>query len=222
MSKHSSAPPQDRPDAPPSVELRVWSIDGVTPAVHPSAYVHPSAVLIGDVIVGPRCYIGPCACLRGDFGRVEVRTGANIQDTCVLHGFPGTDTLVEEDGHIGHGAVLHSCIVRRGGLVGMNAVVHDNAVVGEYAIVAAAAFVKAGMIIPPRSLVAGVPARVVRELTEQEITWKAEGTRAYQELTLRSLATMRETAPLVEPEPDRPRLALGELLPLSDYKKRYS
>ena len=104
----------------------------------------------------------------------------------------------------------------------MNAVVHDNAVVGEYAIVAAAAFVKAGMVIPPRALVAGVPARVVRELTEQEITWKAEGTRAYQELTLRSLSTMRETAPLVEPEPDRPRLALGELLPLSDYKKRYS
>jgi phenylacetic acid degradation protein len=203
-----------------TTRLRVYEIDGVVPVVHPSAFVHPSAVLIGDVIVGADCYVGPCASLRGDFGRVEVRAGANVQDCCVMHGFPGTDTLVEEDGHIGHGAILHSCVVRRGGLVGMNAVVHDNAVVGEYAIVAAAAFVKAGMVIPPRVLAAGVPARVIRELTEQEIAWKGEGTRAYQELTLRSRGTMREVEPLSAPEPHRARLALGELLPLSDYKKR--
>ena len=91
--------------------LTVYAIDGITPVVDPTAYVHPSAVLIGDVIVGAGCYIGPCASLRGDFGRLEVRAGANLQDSCVMHGFPGTDTIVEEDGHIGHGAVLHGCIV---------------------------------------------------------------------------------------------------------------
>src|SRR6476469_986999 len=202
--------------------LKCYDIDGVRPVVHPSAYVHPSAVLIGDVIVGPRCYVGPCASLRGDFGRLEIRAGANLQDSCIMHGFPGTDTIVEEDGHIGHAAVLHGCVVKRNALVGMNAVVNDNAVVGESAIVAAMAFVKAGMIVPPRTLVAGVPARIVRELTEQELAWKVEGTQSYQELTRRSLATMLATRPLAAVEPDRKRIDLPELLPLSDVKVRPS
>ena len=202
------------------MKLTVYEIDGVTPVVHPSAFVHPTAVLIGDVIVGPRCYVGPAACLRGDFGRLELREGANVQDTCVMHAFPGHDTLVEQDGHIGHGAVLHGCIIQRNALVGMNAVVNDNAVIGESAIVAAMAFVKSGMIVPPRTLVAGIPARVVRALSEMELAWKVEGTEGYHHLTRRSLATMRETAPLAEPEPDRKRLDLPEMLPLSTLKAR--
>jgi len=202
------------------MKLTVYAIDGVTPVVDPTAYVHPSAVLIGDVIVGAGCYIGPAACLRGDFGRLDIRAGANVQDTCVLHAFPGHDTLVEEDGHIGHGAVLHGCIIQRNALVGMNAVVNDNAVIGESAIVAAMAFVKAGMIVPPRTLVAGVPAKVVRALTEMELAWKVECTESYHQLTRRSLATMRATTPLAAPEPDRKRLDLPEMLPLATLKAR--
>ena len=202
------------------MSLTVYEIDGVTPVVHPTAYVHPTAVLIGDVIVGADCYIGPAACLRGDFGRLDIRAGANVQDTCVLHAFPGHDTVIEEGGHIGHGAVLHGCIVQRNALVGMNAVVNDNAVIGESAIVAAMAFVKAGMIIPPRTLVAGIPAKVVRALTEMELAWKVEGTDSYHELTRRSRATMRATAPLAEPEPGRKRLDLPEMLPLATLKAR--
>jgi len=202
------------------MKLTVYTIDGITPVVDPTAFVHPSAVLIGDVIVGPGVYIGPCASLRGDFGRLEVRAGANIQDTCVMHGFPGTETIVEEDGHIGHGAVLHGCIIQRNALVGMNAVVNDNAVIGESAIVAALAFVKAEMIVPPRTLVAGMPARIVRVLTDEELAWKAEGTASYVELTRRSLATMRTTTPLAAPEPDRKRIELPELLTLSARKAR--
>ena len=201
-------------------QLRVWSINGVTPVVDPTAFVHPSAVLIGDVLVGAGCYIGPSACLRGDFGRLDVRAGANIQDCCVLHGFPATDTIVEEEGHIGHGAILHGCIVRRNALVGMNAVINDNAVIGESAIVAAMAFVKAGMVVPPRTLAAGVPAKIVRAITDEELEWKIEGTRSYQELTRRSLATMVETEPLPQAEPDRRRIELPELLPLSTTKAR--
>jgi phenylacetic acid degradation protein len=202
--------------------LSVYSINGVTPVVDPTAYVHPSAVLIGDVIVGANCYIGPCASLRGDFGRIDVRTGANLQDSCVMHGFPGTDTIVAEDGHIGHGAILHGCVIERNALVGMNAVINDNAVIGESAIVAAMAFVKAKMIVPPRMLVAGMPARIVRELSETELAWKIEGTRSYQALTRRSLATIRATAPLAAVEPDRKRIDLPELLPLSTLKKLQS
>jgi phenylacetic acid degradation protein len=201
-------------------KVKVWSINGVTPVVSPSAFVHPSAVLIGDVLVGAGCYIGPAASLRGDFGRIDVRAGANIQDSCVMHGFPGTDTVVEEEGHIGHGAILHGCVVQRGALVGMNAVINDNAVIGELAIVAAMAFVKAGMIVPPRTLVAGVPAKVVRALTEQEIAWKIEGTQSYQDLAKRSLATMVETDALKAPEPNRKRIELPELLPLSTTKAK--
>ncbi|WP_343722158.1 phenylacetic acid degradation protein PaaY [Herbaspirillum seropedicae] len=191
-----------------------YSIEGVIPVVDPSAYVHPTAVLIGDVIVGPDCYVGPTACLRGDFGRIVLQRGANVQDTCVIHGFPGHDTVVEENGHIGHGAVLHSCTVRRDALVGMNAVVMDEAVVGEQAIVAACAFVRAGMQIPPRTLAAGLPAKVVRELTADEMAWKQAGTRTYQDLTVRCLASLREVSPLSQIEENRPALAAPFVEPL--------
>ena len=199
---------------------RVFSIDGVTPVVPPSSFVHPTAVLIGDVIIGDNCYVGPTACLRGDFGRIILENGANVQDSCVMHGFPGTDTVVEEDGHIGHGAVLHGCRVRKGALVGMNSVINDNADIGERAIVAAMSFVKAGMVVPPKMLAAGSPARIVRELSDLEMSWKDEGTKSYQELTRRSLATMRETEPLLSVEPDRRRLDLPELLSLSELKAK--
>jgi phenylacetic acid degradation protein len=200
--------------------LRVYAIDGIVPVVDPSAYVHPSAVLIGDVIVGPDCYVGPCASLRGDFGRLILERGANLQDTCVMHGFPGTDTVVEENGHIGHGAVLHGCRIRRNALVGMNAVIMDNAIIGESSIVAASAFVKAGAEIPPRVLVAGMPAKVIRELSDEEIRWKGEGTATYQDLTRRSLATMVETAPLAAVEADRKRIHMPDVVPLVALRKK--
>ena len=202
------------------ISLRVYAIDGIVPVVDPTAFVHPSAVLIGDVIVGPDCYVGPCASLRGDFGRIILERGANVQDTCVMHGFPGTDTVVEENGHIGHGAVLHGCRIQRNALVGMNAVIMDNAVIGESTIVAACAFVKAGADIPAGSLVAGMPAKVIRQLSEQEIAWKSDGTRTYHALTRRSLATMEETAPLTAVEPNRQRINLPDVVPLVELKNR--
>lgn len=183
-----------------------YSIDGITPVIDPSAYVHPSAVLIGDVIIGAGCYVGPCASLRADFGRIVLHAGANVQDTCVVHGFPFADTVVEEDGHIGHGAVLHACVVRRGALVGINAVVMDEAEIGEQAIVAACAFVRAGMKVPARWLASGLPARNQRALTEQEIAGKREGTLIYQNLTRRCLDSMSQVHPLAAVEPQRPRL----------------
>ena len=201
-------------------QLKVYAIDGIVPVVDPTAYVHPSAVLIGDVIVGPDCYVGPCACLRGDFGRLILERGSNLQDTCVMHGFPGTDTVVEEDGHIGHGAVLHGCRVGRNALIGMNTVIMDNAVIGESSIVAAAAFVKAGVEIPPRMLVAGVPAKAIRPLTDEEMRWKSAGTATYQDLTRRSLATMEETVPLTAVETDRKRIHMPDVVPLVELRRR--
>lgn len=186
--------------------LKVYSIDGLTPVIHPSAYVHPSAVLIGDVIVGPQCYIGPHASLRGDFGRIIIEHGANIQDSCVLHGVVDTDTVVETNGHIGHGAVLHGCRIGTDALVGMNAVVMDNASIGAFSIVGAASFVKANFTAPTRSLIIGTPAVVTRMLSEEEIKSKQQGTRDYHQLTVRCLANMQCVDPLSEVEAARPRL----------------
>ncbi|MDE1951641.1 MAG: phenylacetic acid degradation protein PaaY [Betaproteobacteria bacterium] len=197
-----------------------YAIEGVIPVVDPSAYVHPSAVLIGDVHVGPGCYVGPCASLRGDFGRIVLHEGANIQDGCVMHGFPGHDTVVEANGHIGHGAVLHSCAVRRDAMVGMNAVVMDDAEIGEQAIVAACAFVPAGMVVPPRTLVAGMPAKLRRELSAEEIAWKLEGTRTYQELTRRCHASLLQVEPLLSPEADRPALRAPKVEPLIALRRK--
>jgi phenylacetic acid degradation protein len=186
-----------------------FAIEDLIPVVDPTAYVHPTAVLIGDVIVGPRCYVGPAASLRGDFGRITLREGANVQDTCVLHGFPNTDTIIEIDGHIGHGAVIHGAHIGQNALVGMNSVVMDRSEIGESAIVAAMSFVREGTVIPPRSLVVGIPAQVIRQLTDQEIAWKRTGTRGYQDLTVRSLASQRPVEPLSVPQSDRPRFRGG-------------
>jgi phenylacetic acid degradation protein len=191
-----------------------YEIDGLRPVVDPTAYVHPTAVLIGDVVIGPGAYIGPCASLRGDFGRIVLRSGCNVQDTCVIHGFPASDTLLEDNAHIGHGAVLHGCVIRADALVGMNAVVMDEAEIGPGAFVAASAFVRAGLQVPARSLAAGVPAKILRELSEQELAWKREGTATYQRLTQRCLATMKVCEPLTAEEPGRQRLDAGRVQPL--------
>ena len=197
---------------------KVYSIDGITPVVDPSAYVHPSAVLIGDVIVGPGAYIGPCACLRGDFGRIVVEAGANVQDTCVMHGFPGKDTVVGAGANIGHGAVLHGCVIGRGALVGMNCVVNDNAEIGEDTVVAAMAFVRAEAKIPARSLAAGIPAKVMRTLSEEEILWKRGNAELYQKLAQRSAQTMHRVDALPAVEPGRKSIEIPGAIPLSELK----
>ena len=199
---------------------KVYAIDDITPVVDPSAFVHPSAVLIGDVIVRARAYIGPCASLRGDFGRIVVEEGANIQDTCMLHGFPGKDTVVGAESTIGHGAVLHGCVVGRGALIGMNCVVNDNAEVGEDAVVAALAFVKAEDRIPARSLAVGIPAKVLRTLSAQELSWKDDNMRLYQELAVRS-SRMKLVDALTAVEPGRKRIDIPGSIPLSELKKKH-
>jgi phenylacetic acid degradation protein len=200
---------------------QVYAIDGIVPVVDPSAFVHPSAVLIGDVIVGARAYIGPCASLRGDFGRIVVEEGANIQDHCTMHGFPGKDTVAGAESTIGHGAILHGCVIRRGALVGMNAVVNDNAAVGEDAIIAALAFVKAETRIPARSLAAGIPARVLRELSAEEIRWKHDNMLLYQQLAVRSATTMKRVEALTRAEAGRARIDIPGAVPLSELKSKH-
>jgi phenylacetic acid degradation protein len=195
--------------------MPVYSLDGLVPVVDPTSFVHPMATLIGDVIVGPRCYVGPGAAMRGDFGRIVVGAGSNVQDNCVLHTFPAKQVVLEADSHIGHAAVLHGCIIRRGALVGINAIVMDDADVGEQALVGAGSFIRAGFLVPPRTLAVGAPARIIRELSAEELEWKATGTRAYQELTRRCLSTLIECEPLRSPAAERPEFEPTAIAPLN-------
>ncbi|OED45123.1 phenylacetic acid degradation protein PaaY [Endozoicomonas sp. (ex Bugula neritina AB1)] len=183
-----------------------YEFEGLVPVVDPTAYVHPTAVLIGDVIIGPGVYIGPMASLRGDYGRLIVEKGANIQDHCMMHGYCDMDTVVEEDGHIGHGSILHGCVIKRNALVGMNSVVMDGAVIGEESIVAAMSFVKVDFQGKRRQLLVGAPAKPIREVSDQDMQWKELNTFEYQQLAIRSSKTMQQVQPQTKMEENRPRL----------------
>lgn len=183
-----------------------YRFQGISPVVDPSSFVHPLASLIGDVIVGPGCYIAPGASLRGDFGRIVIEGGSSIQDNCAMHASPGADCIVRRGATIGHLAVLHGCIVEEHALVGMSAVVLDHAVVGAESLVAALSLVKNDMIIPPRSLVAGNPARLIKTFTAEQITWRNDGEGEYERLTRALLEDFAECAPLAAPEPGRERI----------------
>jgi len=202
---------------------KVYEIDGVVPVIDPSSFVHPDAVIVGDVIIGADCYIGPCASLRGDFGSIRIRRGVNVQDTCVIHSFPEVEVLVEDNVHIGHGAVIHACTLKRNAFIGMNAVIMDNAVIGENAFVGAMSFVKEGTQVRDNTLVVGAPAKEIRVLTEQEIRWKSTGTYLYQQLVIRSLKTLKPAVPLEVEEPDRKRVnsSKDDIVPLHDMKNKY-
>ena len=173
-----------------------YAFENIVPVVHPTAFVHETAVLIGDVFIGEGCLVGPGAVLRGDIARIEMKAGSNVQDTCVVHSFPGKTVVIEENGHVGHGAVVHGCTVGRNALIGMNAVLLDDVTVGANCIVGAMALVKEGTVLPDQTLWAGIPARQIRKLSDSEIEWKTKGTTIYQHLAQRHLETGRRVEPL--------------------------
>jgi len=198
----------------------IYSIDGIIPVVDPSAFIHPSAVLIGDVIVGENCYIGPNAALRGDMGRIVLKARSNMQDGCIAHTFAGGETILEEAANVGHGAVLHGCHLGKGVLIGMNAVIMDGAIIGDHAFVAALAFVKANYTVPSRSIVAGIPAKVVSEVSDEELRWKQLGDEDYQDIIRRSHASLKRVQPLTSIEnTDKPRGRMEGIPPLYKYRE---
>ncbi|WP_112320590.1 gamma carbonic anhydrase family protein [Oceanibium sediminis] len=182
-----------------------YSFEGRIPVVDPTAYVHPLAVVIGDTTVGPGAWIGPGASLRGDFGRITVGARVSVQDNCTMHGSAGYDSIAEAGATIGHGAILHGCRVGPNTLIGMNTVVLDGAEIGAECLVAAMSLVRGGQQIPPRRLLAGNPARVLRELSEDEIFWANGPDGEYARLAERCRASLVECTPLDAPEPGRRR-----------------
>src|SRR3954447_10122490 len=169
----------------------IYEFDGFIPVIHESAFIHPNATVTGNVVIGRDVYVGPGAAIRGDWGGVEIGDGCNVQENCTVHMFPGITVVLEPSAHIGHGAIIHGARIGRNTLIGMNAVVMDNATVGEECIVGALTFVPADMQIPSRKLVVGNPARIVKDVSDEMIAWKTEGTRLYQSLPKRLFESLR-------------------------------
>lgn len=184
--------------------MSIYAFDGFIPVVHESAFVHPKASVTGNVIIGKDVYIGPGAAIRGDWGGIVIEDGCNVQENCTIHMFPGVTVVLEAGAHIGHGAVVHGARIGANALIGMNAVVMDNATVGAGSIVGALCFVPTEMQIPPRSVVVGNPAKIVKDVSDEMLQWKSEGTALYQQLPAQMRASWQEVEPLREVPADRP------------------
>lgn len=182
----------------------IYEFNGYRPVIHETAFIHPQANVTGNVIIGAHCYIGPGAVLRGDWGEILVADGCNIQENCVVHMFPGKQAIFEVAAHIGHGAIIHGATVGKNALVGMNAVLMDDVRVGASSIIGALCFVPANMVIPEKSLVVGNPAKIIKEVSDEMIAWKTEGTKLYQQLPTDCYNTLKECEPLREVEENRP------------------
>ena len=180
----------------------IFSVDGVTPVVHESAFIHPNATVTGNVTIGRDVYIGPGAAIRGDWGGIVIDDGCNVQENCTVHMFPGVTVVLEAGAHIGHGAIVHGARIGANALIGMNAVIMDNAVVGAGCIVGALCFVPAGMQIPPRKVVVGNPAKIVKDVSDEMLAWKTDGTALYQALPARLHASLVACEPLRAAPPD--------------------
>lgn len=184
----------------------IYKFKDFIPVVHESSFVHPLAAVIGNVIIGKNCYIGPGAAVRGDWGEIVLKDGVNIQENCTVHVFPGKNVTFEESAHIGHGAIVHGANIGENAMVGMNSVIMDDAYVGKESIVGAMAFVKTNMQIPPRSLVVGSPAKVIKQVSDEMLAWKTAGTRLYQRLPADSFdGGLEEVEPLREVPKNRPK-----------------
>jgi len=182
----------------------IFEFKGFIPVIDESAYIHPQATVIGNVTIGRDVYVGPGAAIRGDWGEIIIKDGCNVQENCTIHMFPGTTVILEESAHVGHGAVIHGAHLGRNCMIGMNSVIMDRVVIGAESIVGAMAFVKADTDIPPKSLVVGNPAKIIREVSPQMIEWKTKGTRLYQSLPADLHQSLREVEPLRVPQDDKP------------------
>jgi len=191
--------------------MPIYSFKEFIPVIDPSSYIHDTAVIIGNVIIGKHVYIGPNAVLRGDWGLIMIKDGCNVQENCVIHMFPGTTVTLNRNAHVGHGAIIHGATLGSNCLIGMNSVIMDDAVIGDNSIVGALSFVQTKSKIPDNQLAVGNPAKVIRELSKEQIEWKTKGTEYYQRLPMDCINNLKECKPLQSIEKDRPRQ-------VSDYK----
>lgn len=184
--------------------MAIYSFNGFIPVVKESSFIHPQASVIGNVIIGENVYIGPSAVIRGDWGQIIIEDGCNVQENCTIHMFPGTTVTLKKGAHIGHGAIIHGGTIGENCLIGMNSVIMDDVIMETECIIGALSFVPAKMHLPKRSLAVGNPAKIIKEVTDEMITWKTQGTALYQALPSECHASMKACEPLREIEASRP------------------
>lgn len=185
--------------------MNIYEFNGYKPVIHESSFIHPNATVTGNVIIGKNVYVGPGAALRGDWGEIIISDGCNIQENCTIHMFPGITVLLKEDVHIGHGAIIHGSTIGKNVLIGMNAVIMDNVVIGDNSIIGALSFIPDGMNIPERKVVAGNPAKIIKEVSDEMLEWKSKGTELYKKLPAELFATLTPCVPLREIPENRPK-----------------
>lgn len=181
----------------------IYQFKDIVPVVHPDSFVHQQASVTGNVIIGKDVYIGPGAAIRGDWGQIIIEDGCNVQENCTIHMFPGVTVLLKEGAHIGHGAVIHGATIGRNCLIGMNAVIMDNVQLGDECIVGALSFIKTGEIFGNRSLIVGNPAKKIKDVSDEMIQWKSDGTKLYQQLPAELSKHLKSCEPLTEVPADR-------------------
>ena len=174
----------------------IYSFKEFIPVIHESSFIHPLAAVTGNVIIGKDCYIGPGAAIRGDWGQVIIEDGCNVQENCTIHMFPGVTVLLKEGSHIGHGAIIHGAIIGKNCLVGMNAVIMDNVHLGDESIVGVLTLIKEGEIIPARSLIVGNPGKIIKQVSDEMVSWKTDGTKLYQQLPKECYNSLKICKPL--------------------------
>ncbi len=194
----------------------IFEFRGKTPVIDSSSFIHPQATVTGNVVIGRNVYIAPGAAIRGDWGKIIIEDGCNVQENCTIHMFPGITVILKEGAHIGHGAIIHGATIGRNSLVGMNSVIMDDVVVGEGCIIGALCFVPEGMIIPERKVVVGNPAKIIKDVTDEMLEWKTMGTKLYQELPSLLHSTLKECKPLRKVPPEDP----GEESFYSSWKRK--
>ena len=181
----------------------IYEFNGYKPVIDSSSFVHKEATIIGNVIIGKNVYVGPGASIRGDWGQIIIKDGCNVQDNCIIHIFPGKDVILEENAHIGHGAIVHGANIGKNSMIGRNVVIMDDVNIGNECIVGALCFIKGEMQIPDRKIVVGNPAQIKGDVSDEMLDWKTKGTELYQELPEECKTLMKECKPLSEIEKDR-------------------
>ena len=185
--------------------MSVYSFNGFIPVVKESSFIHPKASVTGNVLIGENVYIGPGAAIRGDWGKIIIEDGCNVQENCTIHMFPGTTVTLKEGAHVGHGAIIHGGTLGKNCLIGMNSVIMDDVTIGDESIVGALSFVAANSSFEKRSLIVGNPAKKIKDVSDTMISWKTKGTALYQALPKECQDTLKECEPLREIEEDRPQ-----------------
>ena len=176
----------------------IFEFNGIKPVIDPSSFIHYQANVTGNVIIGKNVYVGPGATIRGDFGKVIIKDGANVQENCTIHMFPGETVIIKEGAHLGHGCIVHGATIGCNSLIGMNAVILDDAIIGNECIVGALTLVNSEMVVADRKVIVGNPGKIINDVTEEMISWKTEGTKIYQNLPLEFQKSLKVTKPLTE------------------------